>query len=166
MRRGIQTALFLLPVKVKVKNEESSWNRPFHIFYKFYMLHFKCPEGILLLSQGSWPGSTLTNDCCRSESDEDINRDYHGFYEFTFRRFFDDGHPGTTSNFDTNLSNSFCMVQPNFTSLLFLVHHKVQILFLVSCKYLSLSVYNSGAQSSSNTRITDDNENPSGPVYV
>jgi len=56
----------------------------------------------------------------RSESDEDINRDYHGFYEFTFRRFFDDGHP----------------------------------------------VYNSGAPSSSNTRITDDNENPSGPVYV
>ena len=22
-------------------------------------------------------------------------KDYHGFYEFTFRRFFDDGHPGT-----------------------------------------------------------------------
>ena len=137
MRRGIQTALFLLPVKVKVKNEESSWNRPFHIFYKFYMLHFKCPEGILLLSQGSWPGSTLTNDCCRSESDEDINRDYHGFYEFTFRRFFDDGHPGTTSNFDIN----FCMVQHNFTSLLLLIHHKVQILFLVSCKcFFSFSV--------------------------
>jgi len=63
----------------------------------------------------------LRPDDERSESDEDINRDYHGFYEFTFRRFFDDGHP----------------------------------------------VYNSGAQSSSNnTRITDDNENPSGPVYV
>ena len=29
-----------------------------------------------------------------SQGDEDINRDYHGFYEFTFRRFFDDGHPG------------------------------------------------------------------------
>ena len=54
-----------------------------------------------------------------SHSDDDINRDYHGFYEFTFRRFFDDGHP----------------------------------------------VYNGGPQGTS-ARITDDNENPSGPVYV
>jgi len=53
-----------------------------------------------------------------SHSDDDINRDYHGFYEFTFRRFFDDGgHP----------------------------------------------VYSSGTQS---VRTTDDNDNPSGPVYV
>ena len=60
-------------------------------------------------------------------SDEDNNRDFHGFYEFTFRRFFDDaGHP----------------------------------------------VYSPGpnAANSSQTQLRqmqiDDNENPSGPVYV
>jgi len=59
-----------------------------------------------------------------SNSDDENNRDYHGFYEFTFRRFFDDGgHP----------------------------------------------VYTPGTNSSSTgaaMRQTDDNENPSGPVYV
>jgi len=60
-----------------------------------------------------------------SHSDDENNRDYHGFYEFTFRRFFDDGgHP----------------------------------------------VYTPGPNSSSSTttsmRQNDDNENPSGPVYV
>jgi len=60
-----------------------------------------------------------------SHSDDENNRDYHGFYEFTFRRFFDDGgHP----------------------------------------------VYTPGTNSSSSTttsmRQNDDNENPSGPVYV
>ena len=62
----------------------------------------------------------LRNDDENNEMDEN-NRDYHGFYEFTFRRFFDDaGHPYPTSS-----------------------------------------------SSSSYTRqTTDDNENPSGPVYV
>ena len=51
--------------------------------------------------------------------DEDNNRDYHGFYEFTFRRFFDDaGHP----------------------------------------------VFKPGPNAMRAMR--DDNENPSGPVYV
>ena len=58
-------------------------------------------------------------------SDEDNNRDFHGFYEFTFRRFFDDaGHPVYSPG-------------PN-------------------------AVNSSQAQ----LRQIDDNENPSGPVYV
>ena len=111
----------------------------------------------------------LKTDSCRSESDEDINRDYHGFYEFTFRRFFDDGHPGTISNFDTNFSNSFCKaVWYNQASHPFYFWFVLESTFSSSSllNIFSLSVYNSGAQSSSNTRITDDNENPSGPVYV
>ena len=124
---------------------------------------------ILLLSQGYCTESTIENHPCRSESDEDINRDYHGFYEFTFRRFFDDGHPGTISNFDTNFSNSFCKaVWYNQTSHPFYFWFVLESTFSSSSllNIFSLSVYNSGAQSSSNTRITDDNENPSGPVYV
>ena len=56
-------------------------------------------------------------------NDEDNNRDYHGFYEFTFRRFFDDaGHP----------------------------------------------VFSPGPNALRSMRQTemDNNENPSGPVYV
>ena len=54
---------------------------------------------------------------------DDDNKDYHGFYEFTFRRFFDDsGHP----------------------------------------------VFSPGPNALKTMRQveTDDNENPSGPVYV
>lgn len=59
------------------------------------------------------------------DENDEINRDYHGFYEFTFRRFFDDhGHPVYTPG------NS------------------------------------SGSGGSSHRQPTDDNENPSGPVYV
>lgn len=61
----------------------------------------------------------LRNDDDNNEDDD--NNDYHGFYEFTFRRFFDDaGHPYTTP-----------AIMPSYSS-----------------------------------RQTDDNENPSGPVYV
>lgn len=68
-------------------------------------------------------------------SDDNNRSDYHGFYEFTFRRFFDDaGHPYITP--PSNAGNGG----------------------------------NGGTTSSgaSFTRMatTDDNENPSGPVYV
>jgi len=64
----------------------------------------------------------------RNEDEKDVegaaDEDYHGFYEFTFRRFFDDaGHPYITTPSTTGAGY--------------------------------------------NTRTsTDDNENPSGPVYV
>ena len=67
------------------------------------------------------------------EPPDDNNRDYHGFYEFTFRRFFDDaGHPYTPPP-------ASAPVQPPATS---------------------VAAYNGGLPR------TDDNENPSGPVYV
>lgn len=54
------------------------------------------------------------------QSEDDNNRDYHGFYEFTFRRFFDDGgHPVYSPHGSSGLA-----------------------------------------------RQMDDNDNPSGPVYV
>ena len=68
-----------------------------------------------------------------NEAEDDNNRDYHGFYEFTFRRFFDDaGHPYTTP--------------------------------------VSMPANNTGGgytpAGSGGRQTTDDNENPSGPVYV
>ena len=76
----------------------------------------------------------LRNDDDHSDRD-DNNRDYHGFYEFTFRRFFDDsGQPYITTPMSGGSGN--------------------------------------GGNGSGNTtgnsfsRSTDDNENPSGPVYV
>ena len=67
----------------------------------------------------------LRNDDDKMTEEDDNNRDYHGFYEFTFRRFFDDGgHPYSSP---TNVTSNQMMMT---------------------------------------RQQTDDNENPSGPVYV
>ena len=96
MTRGIQT------FQLQTESEKSYlFPIPSFIYFPHFHKSFTCSEGVLLLSVAH-----IIKDSCRSESDEDINRDYHGFYEFTFRRFFDDGHPGTILNFDTNFSNS------------------------------------------------------------
>merc|ERR1712179_236785 len=47
-----------------------------------------------------------------SHSDDENNRDYHGFYEFTFRRFFDDGgHPVYTPGTNSSSSTTTAMRQ-------------------------------------------------------
>jgi len=78
----------------------------------------------------------LRNDVDEQHTSEedDNNRDYHGFYEFTFRRFFDDaGHPYTP---------------PTNTSV------------------AAAAAAASSANSHTSGYVADDNENPSGPVYV
>jgi hypothetical protein len=50
----------------------------------------------------------LRNDDDKMTEEDDNNRDYHGFYEFTFRRFFDDGgHPYSSP---TNVTSNQMMM--------------------------------------------------------
>lgn len=46
--------------------------------------------------------STTTESDKSDEFADDLNKPFHGFFEFTFRRFFDDGGPFPRINLDDN----------------------------------------------------------------